>query len=565
MLGERSPQRELFRPDHALLAHVGPDSFYGFMAREGQRVFRDRDFEDLYGERGRPSVPPSQLCVLLVLQAKEGVSDQEAVDRTAFDLRWKVALGVELEEKLCAKSTLQLFRAKLLLNERYREIFEASVAACRRQGLGQARKLEVAIDTTPVLGHGAVRDTFNLVSDGIRRVVREACRLKAWDEEQAVAQNGLERHFGSSFKGECNLDWTDESERRALLKELVAEARVALGVAKKALSGHAASSATTEGLRSARALLADLLSQDIDEDPEDGGGPKIRKGTARDRVVSTSDPEMRHGHKSHSKRFEGYQVSVVAETDSGVILATDARAANVADREGARRLVESAARAAGRAVETVLGDTAYGDMGTRRELEECGAEVIAKAPPISSRKGTFGRDEFKVSERRGKATCPAGKSSIRKSRKPDDNGWTYHFSRLDCTPCPLRERCTTSKLGARTISVSAGTEELDRHRRRQKTERFRKRYRKRVVVEHAIGRLRRLGIGKARYFGTSKVAMQIALAAMAANLMLAASCPHQEGVMRVLLGLAVLIGAVALVSLATLFAASGRPLCRPVL
>jgi hypothetical protein len=105
MLGERSPQRELFRPDHALLAHVGSDSFYGFLAREGHVVFRDRDFQDLYGEGGRPSVPPSQLCVLLVLQAKEGVSDQEAVDRTAFDLRWKVALGVELEDKLCAKST----------------------------------------------------------------------------------------------------------------------------------------------------------------------------------------------------------------------------------------------------------------------------------------------------------------------------------------------------------------------------------------------------------------------------------------------------------------------------
>ena len=50
MLGKRPPQRELFRPDHALLAHVGSGSFYGFLAREGHDVFRDRDFQDLYGE-----------------------------------------------------------------------------------------------------------------------------------------------------------------------------------------------------------------------------------------------------------------------------------------------------------------------------------------------------------------------------------------------------------------------------------------------------------------------------------------------------------------------------------
>lgn len=565
MLGKRSPQGELFRPDHALLAHVGSDSLYGFLAREGPSLFRDRDFADLYGTRGRPSVPPSQLCVLLVLQAKDGVSDQEAVDRTAFDLRWKVALGVELEEKLCAKSTLQLFRAKLLLNERYHQLFETSVAACRRQGLGSGKKLEVAIDTTPVFGRGAVRDTFNLVSDGIRHVIREACRLKGWSEDQVLAQSGLGRHFGSSFKGESDLDWSDEGERRALIAQLVGDARVALQLARKALSGYSADSDKTRKLRSARDLLADLLVQDIDEDPEDGGGPQIRKGTVRDRVVSTTDPEMRHGHKSHSKGFEGYKASVVAETSSGVILATDARGGNVADREGAKRLVDAAAAAAGRSVSTVLGDTAYGDTDTRRTLEQSGAEVIAKAPPISGKKGLFKRDEFKESERRQQVTCPAGKRSIRRTRTVDGDGWTYFFSRLDCSACPLRERCTRARVTARTITVSERSKELDRYRRRQKTRRFRKRYRKRVVVEHAIGRLRRLGIGQARFFGASKVEMQIAMAAMAANLMLAASCAAVEGVLRALLGMAPALKAIAAAPGGRLSRELVGPHCRPVL
>ena len=174
MLGKKSAQRELFRPDNLFLDHVGEDSLYGFFATSGQRMFRDSDFLGLYREdQGRPSVPPSQLCIALLLQAREGVSDDEAIQRTCYDLRWKVALGLDLEEKLCAKSTLQRFRAKLVIHEAFGTVFEGSVKACREAGLLGRKKLSVAIDTTPILGRGAVKDTYNLVSDGIRGLLEE--------------------------------------------------------------------------------------------------------------------------------------------------------------------------------------------------------------------------------------------------------------------------------------------------------------------------------------------------------------------------------------------------------
>ena len=66
---------------------------------------------------------------------------------------------------------------------------------------------------------------------------------------------------------------------------------------------------------------------------------------------------MRHGHKSHSKGFEGYRAAIVAETESGVILATDIRAGNVHDREGAADLVAQAVERSGQELEEVLGDT----------------------------------------------------------------------------------------------------------------------------------------------------------------------------------------------------------------
>ncbi len=524
MLGRRESQGDFFRPDHAYRDHVGETTFYGLLSRHGADWFRDEDFVALYREDfGRPSVPPSQLAVALLLQAHDCVSDEDAIARSAFDLRWKVALGLELDEKLCAKSTLQRFRAQLVLQEATGQIFERGVEACRAAGLLKRATLSAAIDTTPILGRGAVRDTYNLVSDGIRQVVDEACRLKGWERDAIVEAEGLSRHFAASLKGSLNLDWSDAEERRAVVGQLVADARVTLALATRALRGYAKDAAPTQTLREAQRLLAQLLAQDIDEEPEDGGGPCIRRGTARGRIVSTTDPEMRHGHKSHSKGFEGYKAAIVVETGSGVILATDVRAGNVHDREGAAEWVAEAAERSGQELKEVLGDTAYGDLETRESISALGAEVIAKAPP-GTRKGMFDRRDFHADKKRGVARCPAGKRSIRRDAVAgDDPGWRYVFSRNDCSPCPLREKCTKSRTAARVLQITEKTEALWRLRKQQKTKRFRKRYRKRVVVEHRIGRLIQLGNRQAKYFGKTKTGFQIALAATVANLMLVAA------------------------------------------
>jgi transposase len=523
MLGRRATQQGLFEADHLCRDHVGQDSFYGALSRLGPQLFKDQDFAGLYREEhGRPSVPPSQLCVALLLQTHDGVSDDEAIDRSAYDLRWKVALGLELREKLCAKSTLQLFRAKLVVHEQYGQIFEASVTACRRAGLLKRRKLDVAIDTTPVLGRGAVKDTYNLISDQIRTVVNEACALKGWDRGGVVGAQGLSRHFSASLKGTVELDWDDPAARRALIGQVVADARVALALATRALRGFARSAAHTHSLRSAQALLADLLQQDIEEEPADGGGPALRHGTSRDRIVSTTDPEMRHGHKSDTKRFEGYKGAIVAEVERGVILATEVQAANVADGAGAKALIEAAAAGAQRPIGRAFGDTAYGTSTVRQELSTCVQRVVAKAPPLPHRRGCFSLDDFRVDLKQGVARCPAGKRSIRRNRiERRAPGWRYVFSLNDCRACALRSRCTPAKVTGRKLEVTEITDAMQRLRRQQSTPAFRALYRKRVIVEHRLARLCQLGVRQARYFGRAKTAFQLALAAAVANLSLA--------------------------------------------
>ena len=527
MLGRHSPQGELFRPDSLHLDFVGRDSFYGFLALSRHEMFRDHDFAGLYKkDHGRPGVPPSQLCIALLLQSRDGVSDDEAIQRTAFDLRWKVALGLDIDEKLCAKSTLQLFRSKLVLHDKFEKIFQASVDACMKAGLMKRKKLELAIDTTPVLGRGAVKDTYNLISDQIRIVVKEVVGLKGCDREELITEHGLSRHFGKSFKGEVSIDWDDADQKRALIGQLVGDARVALELAKASLRGYARGADTTQDLRRARDLLADLLLQDIEDEPEDGGGPGILQGTKRDRVVSITDPEMRHGRKSHSKRFDGHKASIAVETESGVILSTDVIAGNAHDSDGAGDLVKSAGKTAKKKVECVLGDTAYGTTAARADIANAAkdADIVAKVPPASCRKGAeFTVEDFKVDIRKGVATCPAGKTSLRYERPKGTKNHRFVFSRKDCNDCPMRSKCTTAKQAARIVTVSEGYDELRRLRVRQRSKAFKQAYRRRVKVEHRIARLAQLGIRQARYFGRAKVKFQLSIAAAVANLVMAST------------------------------------------
>src|SRR3989304_4216517 len=116
MLGLRSDQRGLFEADHMYLNYVGKSTFYGFLASQRGQLFSDDEFACLYcPDNGRESVPPSLLATALLLQTHDRVSDDEAKARADFDIRWKVALGVAVDEKPFAKSTLQLFRAQLIL------------------------------------------------------------------------------------------------------------------------------------------------------------------------------------------------------------------------------------------------------------------------------------------------------------------------------------------------------------------------------------------------------------------------------------------------------------------
>ena len=528
MLGKQSDQRRLWEADSLYLDHVGRGSFYGLLASMRGKLFRDEDFSELYcADNGRDSVPPSLLATALLLQTHDRASDAEAKQRADFDIRWKVALGIEVEDRPFAKSTLQLFRARLILHDRARDVFERSLRFARESGYIRGRRMKVALDTTYILGRGAVKDTYNLLTDGIVKLMRALSELEGSDPAEWATANGYHRYMGSSVKGEACIDWDDRTARAALLGEMVCDADRLLDLSRRAQGLLDEDSSERERLVEASELLGRLLLQDVERTDD---GVCLKRGVSRDRMVSVHDPDMRHGHKSRSRRFDGHKASVAVDTDSQLITAVDVLAGNASDNVGALEMVERSEDSTGSVVEETIGDVVYGDGVTRQAFADAGRPLVAKLPRRPERK-YFPKEDFEIDLESGSCTCPAGHTTgkvYRIGSRRDRSGRLhqkrgFRFDAAVCGGCALRHRCVAAGEGrGRTVSLHPQESLLQQARELQRSGGFTKYGRRRVVVEHRLARLVQLGMRQARYFGHSKTLFQLLMAATVANLTLVA-------------------------------------------
>ena len=522
MLGKRSDQRGLWEADRLYLDHVGKDTFYGLLASLRGQLFSDDDFAEIYcPDNGRDSVPPSLLATALLLQTYDRVSDAEAKARADFDIRWKVALGIEIEDRPFAKSTLQLFRAQLILHNQVREVFESSLRLARQSGYLKKRGMRVALDTTYILGRGAVKDTYNLLADGIIKLLRALAAVAKIDVREWAEGQGYERYLGSSIKGEAVIDWSDRKARAALLAELVADADRLLGWARQAWVELPEDSAQRQSIVDGAELLGQLLLQDIERKSGDGDaddGVSLRDGVSKDRMPSVHDPELRHGHKA----------AIVVDTDSQLVIAVDVLPGNAPDNLGALELVEQSEASTGSVVEEAMGDAAYGDGGTRQTFAEAGRQLVAKVPGRPNRKH-FPKDDFHLDLAAGSCTCPAGqvtRTFVPAGKRTDRTGRTYRlqafqFDGAVCWVCPLRSQCIAAKgRKGRRVLIHPQEALLQQGRALQQSADYDQYRARRVVAEHRLARLVQLGIRQSRYFGRAKTKFQLYLAATVANLTL---------------------------------------------
>lgn len=305
-------------------------------------------------------------------------------------------------------------------------------------------------------------------------------------------------------------------------------------LAKEMRSALAEDHPQRERIAQAGQLLEQLIEQDVDQNASQ---VKLKEGVSPDRIVSVQDPEMRHGHKSSSKRFDGHKAAVAVDAESQLITAVEVLAGNAWDATDALDLTKGSETNTGLPVEETVGDCAYGDGNTRQTFADAQRQLIAKVPN-AGRKGQIHKSAFEIDLKAMTCTCPAGHTTanlIAMGYWPERKGTkqpkqSFAFSVETCAACPLRPQCVQTKVNrGRTIQLHPQEALLRQARAFQNSPAFQPYRKMRQTVEHRLARLVQLGIRQARYFSRKKTLFQLLLAATVANLTLIANKTGQMG------------------------------------
>ncbi len=497
---------------------LATDSIYAFLHRERDRLFPDEAFADLFCDEGRRSVPPSVVAAAMVLQRLEGLSDREAAERYAFDARWRYAAGVGSYDTsrwtIFSHTVFVDMRERLRGSERPDRVFEIALDAAKAAGLVGKKRV---LDSTPLYDAVATMDTITLIRSAIRNLLKVAdaeLRVELW----AVLSSGDE--YASSAKPQ--IDWDDREAQAQLVDSRAHDAYALLAL----LDGRELDAVVSQ----AAALLATVTGQDLEA--TDDGVFSIARRVAKDRVISTVDPETRHGHKTSAHGFDGFKGHIAIDPDSEIITATVVSPGNAGDASVAEELIEdllASDDAAGddaaengrpaseREQATVYGDAAYGTGEMQTRLTDAGIDSKLKTQPPVGKNGLFAKDRFVIDLDADTVTCPA-KVTVKTGRLRDGTG-VAKFSD-HCATCLLAAQCTTSGLG-RKVRVGVNEAALARARATQADPKWRADYRQtRPKVERKLGHLmrRRHGGRRARVRGKLRVGADFSLLTAAANL-----------------------------------------------
>jgi IS5 family transposase len=471
----------------------GHQSSFGDLTRAARSVPRDhvllrmkaaadwaeveRGLERYYDPReGRPSWPPAVMLRMLILQYYADLSDRETSEQVAYNLLYRAFVGLGVDEAVPDDTTLVRFRARLG-EQGVRESFDRLNGQWEAGGLiGKGQRV---LDGSHLWAKVARRSWVSLMREG-RALVVEA--LTALDEKRGK-QLG-ERYLPPAEEGEPRGEEALQVERE--------RTRELLGAVKDVKEER-----VRERVRLVEAMLAE-----------------------GDRPVSFVDPDARWGHKSEDKVFCGYKTHEALDPHSRMVTGVDVVPGNANEAVKTDALLQKDSLGVEPGT-VIIGDGLYNNATTAAQVQEVGARGC-----FSGLNAERVSDGFGYELEGDRMICPEGKGSIGKVRV--DQGDLYYFSMKDCQGCPRRGKCLTrgeregKAMARRRVYLSdvrkakvvAG--EAGRAWRREQLK-----VRGRIEAKFDE-QMNRHGLRRARYWGLSKVTVQVLLNVMTVNLKRAA-------------------------------------------
>lgn len=276
-----------------------------------------------------------------------------------------------------------------------------------------------------------------------------------------------------------------------------------------------------------RDYIEKVIFEEVKEIVDEATGEvcyRQRKGNERRgeyHLVSATDPEATSRH--HGKDYtDGYNVSVAATTE--FIREISAATGSEPDGVGIVPLLEAQSEHHGVHPPKFIYDKAAGwgkYFFLTHMLSRGLTQLVAKLVDNKKDKEALGPTDFTLSQDRLRLTCPNGRTTHLRYRKPNSDGDVFHFSPGQCRGCPLLTACRGSEeypTKRRTVTISDYREARLVAEAYNQTTAFRADLKLRPQVERVIaGLVRYNGARRARFRGLKKVDFQMKMCAMAYN------------------------------------------------
>jgi len=463
MLTTEEKQKNFF--DEYIYAHLVPvDHELQEIARRIDFSFVEEEVADLYSRNtGRPAYPAIILFKMLFLEFYANLSDVEVSRQCQYNLLYRSFIGLGIKEPTPDDTTLVVFRRRLG-EERFARIFHRLVEQCQKQGLLE-EKLKI-VDATHVVANIAVPNTVNLLRQARRQVIKtieKETRTTRPDlrQEYQTEQPIYHQPSAEVLSREVNLSQKLVQEVKGNYREEVEEKVV---------------------------LLEKIL------DPQ-----------AEEKISSVTDTDARFGHKTPSKAFVGYKVHVAEDTND-IVTSVSLLGGN--ENEGAHLVaLLQGEEERGLKTESVAADALYDSAGNRGYLQQRGiqAYIPFRRQSKQIKRLTYLPDQDVV-------VCPAGESCVSRTRQ--EQGTLYLFSVNQCQSCLQQDGCRPLNGGRARFWLSDNYKYTLRMpaQAREIAEKERKR------IERKFGEAKLWhDLGRARYWGKAKVAIQAFLTFLVLN------------------------------------------------
>lgn len=438
---------------------------------------------DSYSKQfGRPAKEPELMCKLLFLQHLYNYSDEQIKAEAELNLAYLYFLGLNPEDTLPDKSLLSKFRTHRLGESTLDEIITEIARQCVEQGILEGKS--VSIDATHIEANTIKKTPERLMKHIAKKIV------DAYETESGHRLENLPEVPDYQ-------DISDHHEAKKVMKQYL---ETVIDEAEKNISGH--EQETQQIIQKAKDILSD---------------PKFmnQKG-----IRSLIDEDARVGRKSKTQDFYGYKTEFVMTTDERII--TSVRTSDGAYMDGgyAKEMLKDTLKS-GMNINEVYGDKAYFRKYILDDIQELNARPYI---PVSSLVYRLDESEFTYNKDSDEWQCSQGNTTLNKKRYKskrkdgDREGYKYYFEINQCKACPLHDECAKTS-ARRILVVGLNTSEFYEISQYQKTEEFKKKYKKRATIEGKNAELKRFhGLSRARGYGLLSVSVQSKLAAIAVNL-----------------------------------------------